>query len=462
MKKVKIGFLPLYVKLYDDGAPNMRLRIDAFAKEIFDLLEARDDVEVVTSDICRLESEFSDAVNYFEKEKVDSIVTLHLAYSPSLESEKVLKNTNLPIIILDTTPNYAFTDDEDNAAISYNHGIHGVQDMCNLLVRNGKQFFVEAGHYIESDVIERVVQRVKGIKAAKNFRNAKVGTIGGEFAGMGDFAVADGVLKEIGIETVALTPDEAKEYVSQITDEEIEALKTLDKEKYIVSDEISEEFLYDNLKGSLAVRKWIEKENLTAFTANFLGINKAFGVNGMPFAEANRAMERGIGYAGEGDVLTSALVGAFMGVCDETSFMEMFCPDWKNNLIYISHMGEMNTALTAQKAKFMFKPMRYSDIDTTWLCGTYKEGKATLIDLAPLANGKFRVIVSFVEMKVPECEKFRVNNTCGWFEPGKNIATFLEDYSQLGGTHHLMLMYGDMRKLAETFAKCMGYEYYEI
>ena len=334
--------------------------------------------------------------------------------------------------------------------------------MCNLLIRNNKKFFIEAGHYSESDVIERVVGRVKGIKAAKNFANAKVGTIGGEFAGMGDFRVADGVFEEIGIKSVALTSDDAKEYALRVTNEEIEALIAQDKEKYVVSDEIPEDFLYNSLRGNLAVRKWIEEKELTAFTANFLTIRKDFGLYGMPFAEVNRAMERGIGYAGEGDILTSALVGAFMGVSDETSFIEMFCPDWKNNLIFISHMGEMNTALTAGKAKFMIKPMKYSDIDTTWLCGTYKEGKATLIDLAPLADGKFRLIVSYVEMKVPECEKFRSNSTCGWFEPSKNIATFLEDYSKLGGTHHLMLMYGDMRKTAETFAEYMGYEYYEI
>ena len=461
MKKVKIGFLPLYVKLYDEGSPKMRTRIEAFAEEIFGLL-SKFDVDVVKSDICRLENEFAGAVEYFEKEKVDSIVTLHLAYSPSLESEKILRNTNIPIVVLDTTPNFAFTDDEDTAAISYNHGIHGVQDMCNLLVRNNKLFFVEAGHYTESDVIDRVIKRVKGIKAAHNFKNAKVGTIGGVFAGMGDFRVADSVYDEIGIKEVELTPDEAKKYFSQVTDEEVETLKAEDKAKYDVAKDIPEDFLYNSLRGSLAVRKWIEDKELTAFTANFLTVKENFGICGMPFAEANRAMERGIGYAGEGDVLTSALVGAFMGISDEASFVEMFCPDWKNNLVYISHMGEMNTALTSEKAKFMFKKMIYSDIDTTWLCGTYKEGKATLIDLAPLAEGKFRIIASLVDMKLPVCDKFIGTSTCGWFAPENNIATFLEDYSKLGGTHHLSLIYGDMRKVAETFAETMGFEYYEI
>ncbi len=164
----------------------MRLRIDAFKNEVLDLLKAKDDVEIIAVDVCRLESEFKAAVELFEKEKVDSIVTLHLAYSPSLESEKILKSTNLPIVVLDTTPNFDFTDDDDIASINYNHGIHGVQDMCNLLVRNNKEFFIEAGHYLESDVIDRVINCVRGIKIAKEFGNSRVGTIGGEFAGMGD------------------------------------------------------------------------------------------------------------------------------------------------------------------------------------------------------------------------------------------------------------------------------------
>ena len=336
MKKVKIGFLPLYVKLYDDGAPNMRLRIDAFNNEIIELLKAKENVEVVASDVCRLESEFEDAINLFEKENVDSIVTLHLAYSPSLESEKVLKNTKLPIVILDTTPNFDFTGDEDTVSISYNHGIHGVQDMCNLLVRNGKQFFIEAGHYLESDVIDRVINRVKGIKIANEFQNSRVGTIGGEFDGMGDFRLPENLYGEIGIEKVALSPEEAKKYFDSVTDVEIDELIAQDKEKYEISADIPVEFLRNATKGDLAVRKWISDKNLTAFTANFLAVCKNFGLAGMPFAEANRAMERGIGYAGEGDVLTAAFTGALMSVSDEASFIEMFCPDWKKNYIFIS------------------------------------------------------------------------------------------------------------------------------
>ena len=33
MKKVKVGYLPLYVKLYDDSAPQLRVRIEGFSNE---------------------------------------------------------------------------------------------------------------------------------------------------------------------------------------------------------------------------------------------------------------------------------------------------------------------------------------------------------------------------------------------------------------------------------------------
>jgi L-arabinose isomerase len=47
----------------------------------------------------------------------------------------------------------------------------------------------------------------------------------------------------------------------------------------------------------------------------------------------------------------------------ETTFTEMFCPDWKGNKIFLSHMGEINTDLCAEKAILQEKPFPYTDAD---------------------------------------------------------------------------------------------------
>lgn len=77
-------------------------------------------------------------------------------YSPSLQSIDALCRLHVPIIVLDTTETVSFDSMTDPVEIMYNHGIHGVQDMCNLLLRRGKKFFIEAGHFEQSDVIARV------------------------------------------------------------------------------------------------------------------------------------------------------------------------------------------------------------------------------------------------------------------------------------------------------------------
>ena len=97
---------------------------------------------------------------------MDALVTLHMAYSPSLESIDVLAGTALPIVVLDTTETLEFTNGQDPVEIDYNHGIHGVMDMCSMLTREGKDYAVAAGHYRDSDVLDRVCGYVRAAKAA--------------------------------------------------------------------------------------------------------------------------------------------------------------------------------------------------------------------------------------------------------------------------------------------------------
>ena len=62
--------------------------MEAFARTIAAELERRG-LEVLAAPVCRVREEFAAAVTRFEREGAEAIVTLHLAYSPSLESADV-------------------------------------------------------------------------------------------------------------------------------------------------------------------------------------------------------------------------------------------------------------------------------------------------------------------------------------------------------------------------------------
>ncbi len=459
MGKARIGLLPLYLKLYDDldkdGA--RRVRIDEFPRTIAAEMQKRG-LEVVTAPVCRVEKEFSTAVRKLESEAVDALVTLHLAYSPSLESSHALARTRLPVIVLDTTPTWSFAPDQDPDELMYNHGIHGVQDMCNLLLRNGKPFVIEAGHWQKSDVLDRVAAHVLPARMAAAMRRGKVGILGVPFKGMGDFFVPAAKIKSsVGATVKPMDRETMQKLMAAVKPAEVSRELAADEARFD-RDGVTPEAHARSVKLGLAIRRWVEKESLTALTFSFLDMKKKDGYVTAPFLEMCKSMERGLGYAGEGDTLTALLVGALAAAYPDTSFTEMFCPDWEHDSLFLSHMGEVNPRLLAGRPVLREMDYHYSPTDNPALVvGRFKPGDVVLVNLAPMSEGYRLVISPAVMLDVPGMDRHG-ESIRGWFKPRLPVPEFLSAYSRAGGTHHLAVTYARDTRPFEEFGRLMGWE----
>ncbi len=457
---MKIGLLPLYVKLYDDVSPDARPRLEAFYETIATEFEARG-VEVVRSEFCRLKPEFKAAVNFFENAGVDAVVTLHMAYSPSLESIDALCDTKLPIIVLDTTETLEFTNEQSNDEVMYNHGIHGVMDMCSMLTQRGVSYTIAAGHWQESDVIDRVCGYARAACAANAVKNAKVGLIGESFAGMGDFRVSYGELADrFGIKVNQPSAAELRAFYDSVTAEEIEAEKAVNRESYDLADNIVEKEYNEAIRSCLAVRKFIAANGLTAFSANFLKIGpNDTGITSMPFIEACKSMQNGIGYAGEGDVMTAAFAGALLNGYKDTTFVEIFCPDWKNDILFLSHMGEVNYGIADCKPTISRAGKKWAAEDEYPYVGytRMKGGKGVYVNISR-AEDDYRLFIAPAEMLSYDSDNIP-GAMRGWMKPdGYTTAEFLEEHSKWGATHHSIFVYGATAEELEFFANLLQIE----
>ena len=451
---MKIGLLPLYIQLYEECAPAYHDPAQRAVDTAADALR-KCGFEVESTSLCRVEPEIAAAVRSFEASGCQVLVTLHAAYSPSLEAIETLVKTELPIVVFDTTPDAEFGFDF-GGKLMLNHGIHGVQDMCNMLSKRKKRFIIRAGHIDDANFMARMKQAVLSAAAAYKMTHARVGDVGGIFAGMGDFQVPDGTFGMTRINYVD-SPDYAP------SDAEIEAEIAKDRQNFTFSPELPEEIHRLTVKNGLRLRNWIEDEKLDAFTLNFLGCGPEIGFDNVPFLECSKAMTRGVGYAGEGDMLTALFCGALMQSNTATTFSEMFCPDWTGNKIFLSHMGEMNLALMDQKPYLAPRKWKFGKgRDIAVATGCLRSGMALLANLAPGADGKFTLIAAQVTLTAQH--DTTLTDMRGWFTPPGNmpVAEFLETYSRLGGTHHLALSYdGDIR-IAADLAYLMGWDFREI
>ena len=439
---MKIGLLPLYIQLYDETSPEARPRLESFYEEIIRLFSERN-VEVEKSAFCRKKHEFANTIHAFEHAKVDAIVTLHMAYSPSLESIEELSKTTLPIIVLDTTPTLEFTPQQDPGEVMFNHGVHGVMDMCSMLRRYGKEYAIVAGHYLESDCINRACGYIKAAAAATALKHAKVGLIGGAFDGMGDFAVSPNELSarfNICVETI--DPKLLGQINKTISVAEMEKELAENQSYFDFSDNIVEEEYLDTVRSCIALRKCIEKNGYTAFSVNFLSAGLDTGIHSMPFLECCKALERGIGYAGEGDALTAAFTGAFLSAYPETNFVEIFCPDWKNNMLFLSHMGETNYRIADCKPLICRTGTNFTKGSPPYVGYTrMKAGGGVYVNICR-DKSNYRLFLAEAEML--SCDEDRFTQTMrGWMRP-KNLSTaqFLEEHSKMGAIHHSIFVYG--------------------
>lgn len=456
----RVGLLPLYLKLYDEVRPDARPEMEAFADRVAETLRGAG-LDVLRGETACVRFEVERTVRQLMERDPDLLATLHLAYSPSLEAVDTLTHTQIPLLLLDTTPKPDFGEDADADDMFANHGIHGVQDLACMMRRNSRQYRVAVGHIDDPAFLAEVGLVARAAQATHAMRTMRVVVFGDPFPGMGDFAVMEESLRaHLGVQIQPVTIPAVALRARRITDEEVAAETAADGQACDISG-VPADALNSTNRIGLAMRKMVEELNGGAMSFNFASFVAESGVDTVPFLEASKAMARGIGYAGEADALTAALIGALaQGGCT-TTFTEMFCPDWAGGTIFMSHMGECGLHLAAEPPKLVEKHYAFSDVGNPVIAvPRLRHGPATLINLAPGPHGSFGVIAARVEVLdrgpvagFPEVPHY-------WLRPvDHTLSRFLQRYSELGGTHHLALCLGDEVEFAGVFAELLGIDF---
>ena len=457
---IKCGLLPFYLELYDELLPELRTEFDGFLAVISAAFEARG-ITVETAPICRVADEFDAAIKQIEAAGADCIVTLHLAYSPSLESIEAFCRSRLPIILLDTTMDANFGLNVSPDQIMVNHGVHGVMDFASMLRRRGREFEIVAGHSEEPRTLDRAADRVRAAVAARCFRGSRMLRVGKPFAGMGDFAVEEDVLKNrLRIEVTEIDLGPLDEAIQAVEEAEVAAEIASDRERF--DCELSEEAHARAVRVGLGLRRLLEAGDFQGLSVNFQVFDSADRpACTMPFLELSKAMQRGIGYAGEGDVLTAALVGALARAFGEVTFTEIFCADWAGDSLFLSHMGEISPAVAGDVPRVFEKPLPFmGGYSPAVLTCAVKPGPAVFVNLAPGPEDTFSLIVAPVEVVAEDdsVDPAMRDVVRTWIRPRGSVVDFLEAYSRAGGTHHSALVLGERAEGIAAFGRMLGWE----
>lgn len=461
--KPRIGLLTLMYDTYD-VFPKLESELKLFVNEVTNVFKKFADVE--WWGICKTSSQVSEAVKLFEKRGANLIILVFLTYTPSHTALKALKTTNLPILIFNTQKLKKLSADTTADEILRNHGMHGVQDISNVLLRAGAKFHIITGHYEDQKILQQVKEWCQAAFVVNLLKGCHAGIIGYPQEGTGDFAFDEtSLLNVLGVKVHHISQNELARIAKEAPSEKIREQMAKDHRLFSISKNVTEKEHEESSRLEWAIRKTLKESCISAFTFHFRAVSNEGMLQTLPFLASSKMLYEGCGYAGEGDILGSIAVLLMQKIAGSAHFTEMFTMDFEHNTILMTHMGEGNYALAKEdeSVRLVASNLNLTEISFRPVLPSFvlKPGVVTLVSLTFMAEGKLKIVSSeghvidsspIKSVAAPQC----------MFQPEKPLTDFLTELSLEGSSHHFALAYGKWSSLIEKIADIVGADFVKI
>jgi len=462
-KKAKVGLLGLMLELYD-LIPGLKSEMAEFADELVTTLSPFADVEF--PGVCNTREKVEQAVARFEADGKDLILVVLLTYAPSYIALPALRNTRLPILIFNTQQLFAVTQETLGYDTTKNHGMHGVQDLANVLLRAGVPFNLVTGYYKDEKALAQVKSWCDAVRTASFVRGMHIGQLGYAMEGMGDFGLDEtALLAQVGVEVHHVAMKTVAERAKAAPPDAIAEQMAFDRDHFQFGQGITETEHEASSRLEFALRQTLQEEGLRGFTAHFGAVEEEGWLDTLPFLAASKLLGEGYGFGGEGDVTSAAAVAMMQELAGMADFTEMFTMDFAGNSTLMMHMGEGNWRMARkdEPIHLLRNALELFDLRVAplLLAHSLEPGEVTLISLTTGPEGKIRFVVTEGELLdfkyIPDMARPHHK-----FRPEGDLSEFLTRFSLVGGSHHQALAYGRWADTLEKVAMLLGVEYFRV
>jgi L-arabinose isomerase len=219
--------------------------------------------------------------------------------------------------------------------------------------------------------------------------------------------------------------------------------------------------LREAAKIELGLRDFLANGNFKGFTDTFEDLH---GMVQLPGIAAQRLMNDGYGFGGEGDWKTSALVRAMKvmaaGLKGGNSFMEDYTYhfDPANPMVLGAHMLEICPSIADGKAKCEIHPLGIGGKeDPVRLVFNVAGGPALNASIVDMGN-RFRLLVNTVEAVAPKHDLPKLPVARVLWKPMPDMITGCAAWIYAGGAHHTCYSQNLTAEHLQDFADIAGIE----
>ena len=374
------------------------------------------------------------------------IITWMHTFSPAKNWISALGALNKPMAHLHTQYNRDIPwADIDMDFMNLNQAAHGDREFGFMVSRLRMNRKVVVGHWADSEVQERLGVWARAACAWADSQDMRVARFGDN---MRSVAVTEGDKVEaqirLGYQVSGYGVGDLVEHINAASDADLSALIQEYESTYSMSDDLRSggsrhESIVEAARIELGLRSFLDDGNFKAFTTTFENLH---GMVQLPGLAPQRLMADGIGFAGEGDWKTAALVRAMKvmasGLHGGTSFMEDYTYhfDPAGMQVLGAHMLEICPSIADGKPSLQVHPLGIGGkADPARLVFNTPAGAGINASLVDMGN-RFRMIVNDVDVVDAEHEMPNLPVARALWVPQPDLKVGAAAWIYAGGAHH--------------------------
>lgn len=403
---------------------------------------------IVLKDVVKTADEITKLMkeaNY--QDEVAGVITWMHTFSPAKMWIQGMKLLQKPLLHLATQFNESIPwETIDMDFMNLNQSAHGDREYGFINARLKKNNKIVVGYWDTEKTQTELAKWMKVANAYIESQSIKVARFGDN---MRNVAVTEGDKVEAAIQ-FGWTVDyfgigDLVEEMDKVEQKEIDDLyeefKTLyDFDLGENTQEHFEQSVKEQIKIEIGMERFLEAGNYNAFTSNFEDLH---GMKQLPGLAVQRLMEKGYGFAGEGDWKTAALDRLIKVLTQNknTGFMEDYTYELTEGQesILQSHMLEVDPSLASNKPQLKVEPLGIGDKeDPARLVFDGKAGEGVVVSMADFGT-HYKLLINDVEVFTPESPAPKLPVARVMWKVKPDFHTGVTRWIQEGGGHHTVV-----------------------
>nr|PZN55018.1 MAG: arabinose isomerase [Chloroflexota bacterium] len=466
----KIGVFGCGCWFYWDQFPGLKEKLEGHQRYFEDQLRAKG-MDIVSGGLVDRPQLATQVGDMFRREGVDFLMCYMSTYALSSTVLPVVQRAGVPVVVISLQPNKAMDYANGTTFMQLEHdNATSLPEVCNALRRANIEpaGMVVGTLYDDERAWSRIYDWCKVARAYATVRKARIGVMGHVYEGMLDMNSDPTMFDAIfGLHAEHLELDDLAVRVEAVTDEQVE--RKLEEIHALFdfpepgSDPIAGPAKPEDVRWAAKVAcgldQLVNDFELTGLAYYYRGLNgNANERLGSTFIVGSSLLTgRGTPIAGELDIKNCLAMLIVDRLEAGGSFAEIHPCDFENNIILVGHDGPHHIGVAEGRPVLrglsVYHGKRGYGVSVEF---QLKVGPVTIVGLTQTYDGRFKFVVAEGESLPGPIPPTGNTNTRCRFPP--DVATFIENWSLEGPTHHFALGVGHIAHMIEGFARCWGIE----